>query len=510
MPTSDRDSSQNVREPPAAKVTTRIDPPHALGGRPKGVDIVEVEHDQEMATVGAAAVAQAAERASNREAFSPPAEQLQFQAEQIADHLRTQQDAIDRRAAELHAQLAERENESRAARFWLSERQDELAVREAELAERQRIVEEREAALARADREQAEAHERAKADQRRQSEGFAASQRELDARQRALDVQDTEQAAISAALARTAAEQKQLDLRLRDEAVRLHRQAHGAVSSLSCFLRGEVLQPTEGSSKTDRASDESPVDFDEVAVMFSELAGGINRLRVRQKNLEEAEALLNDGQAELTDSRQRFEAERLMWRERLEAERREAAENHARAAHEADKQLEAIESRADQLERRSAAVDQLRAEVLLAQRETLELRLATDELWAKLAGPAPPAALSQSLAQIRGKLAEQYRFERAEIAGEKKELQGLVDRVDRERQRVELQRHDVERWAADRQADIEGQAARLAAREVQLDRRAAKLEEILDRQVAERQAYEREIRRLLAQLRRASPAERAA
>ena len=149
------------------------------------------------------------------------------------------------------------------------------------------------------------------------------------------------------------------------------------------------------------------------------------------------------------------------------------AEIQAHAASEAAKQLEAIASRAEQIERRSAAVDQLRAEVLLAQRETLELRLATDELWAQMAGAAPPAALSQSLAQIRGKLADRYRLERAEIAGEKNDLERLVERVDRERERVEVQRLQVERWIANRQADIEGQATRLAARERQLDERAA-------------------------------------
>ena len=92
------------------------------------------------------------------------------------------------------------------------------------------------------------------------------------------------------------------------------------------------------------------------------------------------------------------------------------------------------------------------------QRETLELRLATDELWRQMVGAPPPAALSQSLAQIRGKLAERYRLERSEIAGEKKDLELLVERVDRERERVQQQKQEIERRTANRQADIEGQA----------------------------------------------------
>src|SRR5258707_925684 len=119
-----------------------------------------------------------------------------------------------------------------------------------------------------------------------------------------------------------------------------------------------------------------------------------------------------------------------------------------------------------------------------------------------MTGIAPPAALSQSLAQIRGKLAEQYRLERSEIAGEKKELEMLAERVDRERERVQQQKQELERWAANRQADIEGQAARLAAREQQLDRRQTELDHLRLDQLNDRQAYEGEIRRLLGQLRR--------
>jgi hypothetical protein len=515
MSRSDRESSTNSDDASPAKVTTRIDPPHVISSPPAGVDIVEAESEhettseraREMATVGAGTLSQAAARTSAREDFPPPTEQLEFQAEQIADHLRTQQDQIDRRAAELNAQLAERENEARSARLWLAERQDELAILEAQLTDRERAIEDREAALARADRQQAEAHERAKADQRRQSEAFTASQRELDERQRALDVQETEQAAVSAALARTAAEQQQLESELRQEARRLHRLATDAVATISCFLRGEDLPEYEAQFRSGTGNDETTVDFDEVTSLFSELAGGLKRLRDRQKNLEQAETLLDDGQAELDDARKRFDGERREWRVRIETEQRQMAEIQARAAREAEKQFAAIDCRAEQVERRSAAIDQLRAEVLRTQRETLELRLATDELWAQMAGAAPPAALSQSLAQIRGKLAEQYRLQRAEIAGEKKELEGLVERVDRERERVKGQRQDLERWAANRQDDIEGQAARLAAREHQIDQRAAKLEEILDLQVAERQAYQREIRRLLGQIRREPPTE---
>ena len=500
MSKPDADSTMTAADSPAPTVQMRVDPPHLLATAPEGIDVVESEPEKIPVERETVAVGHAAASFTNES--SANSEQLQLQAEQIAGHFRALQEQIDRREADLHAQVAEQENGARNARLWFRERQQELAAREAELINREREIQERETAIARADREQAEAHERTKADQRRQNEAFSSRQRELDERQQAIDRQDTEQAAVSAALARCAAEQKQLDDRLREEAAQFNRHAAAAIDMLSRSLRGEELTAADDPTARSSARTEPIADHRDIPAMFAELANGLKRLRSRQRNLEEAEALLEDGQAELNDARRRFEAERQGWQERCETEKRQADEAQARATLDVEQQLRSIKARADQIERRSAAVDQLRGEVLRTQREALELRLATDEVWAQMIGVAPPAALSQSLAQIRGKLAEQYRLERSEIAGEKKELQMLAERVDRERERVQQQKQELDRWAANRQADIEGQAARMAAREQQLDRRQAEWDKLRVDQLNDRQAYEREIRRLLGQLRR--------
>ncbi len=214
--------------------------------------------------------------------------------------------------------------------------------------------------------------------------------------------------------------------------------------------------------------------------------------------------MLADGQAELEENRRRLEADRLDAQQRTAAERQAAAAAQARIEADWEKRSHVIKSRAEHLERRAAALDQLRVEVLRTQRETLELRLATDELWAQMIGAAPPAALSQSLARIRGQLAEQYQAERAEIAGRQQGLEMAAARLDEQRQRLAQQKHELEKWAADRQADVAGQAARLAAREQQLDRQQAEWERLRWQHATDRRAYEQEIRRLLGQLRRES------
>ncbi len=447
MARSDKKSAQTAANRSAPQVQMRVDPPHVVAGAPPtDVDVVQVAAGEHAAVREAVAVGHTAGHATRETlsgliaapAESSPAEQLQLQAEQLAARLGAQQDQIDRREADLNAQLAKHEHDARSSRLWLRERQQEFADREAQLAQREQAIAAKEEELLRADREQAESRERAKSEQRRQSEGFAAQQRELDERQRAFERQETENAAIAAAQARTSAEQAQL----------------------------------------------------------------AERLKVRQRNLEEAEVLLADSQAELDGSRRQFEADRQAWHKRCDATRKEMEQAQARSEADFDKKLHGLKARADRLERRAAALDQLRAEVLRAQREALELRLATDEVWAQMMGVAPPAALSQSLAQVRGKLAEQYRAERTEIAGEKKEIELLAARVEQDRQRLGQRKQELEQWAADRQADLEGQATRLLAREQQLDRRQAELDDARISQAEDRREYEREIRRLLGELRR--------
>lgn len=517
MPNSERPSRKTADEASAGAKQLRIDPPHALGGSADGVDVVHADETQADVRGVRDTVAVAAGSAANAFHQAGVEEQLQLQAEQLGSRLKEEQQQLDRRESELHAQLADQENEAREMRLWLRERQREFELREAEMAAREQEISSREAALASADREQAEAHERAKADQRRQSEAFAARQRELDDRQRVLDRQDTEQAATAAALARLADELRLREERLGNREARFNERAKSASEMIGSFLRGdefeslrapvpaddpaaqaeEVVEPGAGRSVSSEGRAESDAEK-----LFGELVSGLKRLRSRQRNLEEAEALLDDGQAELDDARRRLDDERHAWQQRCERQKREIAATTAQAGDESQRKEHVLKSRTDQLQRRAAAVDQLRAEVLRAEREALEMRLATDEVWAQLMTVAPPAALSQSLAQTRAKLAEHYRLERSEIAGEKKDLEALLARIDDSRERTQRFREEVERWAAGRQADIEGQAARLAAREQELDRRQVELEKLQRELRFERSAYEAEIRRLLGKQRR--------
>ncbi len=496
MPSSTRDHEQKTIDDDGSRLQLRIDPAHAVGGARQDVDVVENEGNESDAVhvARAAALAGSVSARAREPRLASLDEQLEIQAEQIASHLRETQEHLDRREADLHAQLADQENDARGMRLWLRERQQEFATRESEVAARLQEIEIREAAVERAEREQAEAHERAKTDQRRQSEAFAARQRELDERQRALDRQDAEQAATAAALARLADEREQQARRLLEKEAVVDDRVCVAVDLIGRFLRGEEVPETASSPP---ANDDSAA-----AQVFNELATGLKRLRARQRNIEEAEALLDDGQAELDDARHRLEERQRAFDDRCRGRDQQFAQEKSQAEAEIEKKLLALRHRADEIERRSSAVDQLRAEVLRSERETLETRLATDEVWAQMMAVVPPAALSQSLAKNRAKLAGSYSLERQEIAGEKLELEKLIARLDDARQKAKHRQDEIERWSGARLADLEGQTARLAALEQELDRRQTELD---DRDIAlqqERQAYEAEIRRLLAKCRR--------
>ena len=75
--------------------------------------------------------------------------------------------------------------------------------------------------------------------------------------------------------------------------------------------------------------------------------------------------------------------------------------------------------------RLSRRLEELRAELGRMHRETLEIRLATEELWVQVSGVAPPAVLTRSLGQIRARLADHYRLAGSELDEQKEELQTI-------------------------------------------------------------------------------------
>ncbi len=148
----------------------------------------------------------------------------------------------------------------------------------------------------------------------------------------------------------------------------------------------------------------------------------------------------------------------------------------------------------------------MRDEVAHGQREALEVRLATEELWSRLCEKLPTAALTQSLTQMRLKIADEQRLAKAELKTERAELQKLATRLTEQCGQLTQQRADVQAWVAEHRRELEKHAGHLAERERQLDHEMARSQQQSRRWQSERFQLQQEIRRLLRQPATASTA----
>ena len=135
------------------------------------------------------------------------------------------------------------------------------------------------------------------------------------------------------------------------------------------------------------------------------------------------------------------------------------------------------------------------------ERETLEMRLAIEETWQQLAGALSPASLTRSISIVRAKLADHYRQTLEQIGRQSEQLEAVRRDLGQQLTAIESQRQELQAWAERRHGDIEEQAARLVAREQELDRQQLHFEQMESRWQLERIDYQSEIRRLLAALR---------
>ena len=148
-------------------------------------------------------------------------------------------------------------------------------------------------------------------------------------------------------------------------------------------------------------------------------------LAIRKRHIDEGEARLAEEQAELRQLQESLSNERQTLIEETAATRDQIAAEHREAMAELEQNRQALQRRADHVDQSRSALKQLRGELGRMHRETLEIRLATEELSAQLSGAAPPAALIRSLGHIRTKLADQYRQASAELAQQKQELEAV-------------------------------------------------------------------------------------
>jgi hypothetical protein len=296
----------------------RLDPPHELAATPARA----AEREPQMASVAVATAGSVAEASAS--------EQLQLQADQLAGYLHIRLREVDRREATLNAHLAEQENGERSARLWFRERQQELDDRTAEFERREQELATRESVQVQAERELAESRRLSAFEVRRQTDALNARLRELELREQTVINDEAENAAVGANLAQRAAEQQQAEDRFQVETEQFHRQIGSLLTLIESFLHGTAainansLTPAgsaelaAGLSQREREVEETvvPPRSSEPAAaeaLIERFAATINALHARQRNLDDAEALLADSLAELDAARRQMGSDRAAW-----------------------------------------------------------------------------------------------------------------------------------------------------------------------------------------------------
>jgi len=449
---------------------------------------------------------------------------LTSQAADLAEQLANQQAELDRRSEAVAAQEADLENKLRTARMWFDQQHDALD-------EKNEALEKREASLDRpTEANCAEQNSAADEAQSLAGQDLAERQQLLDARQAELYEQveqlTNDRAKLAERESRIDARQKeteqkaeQLSAQQVESRKAIHKaKADAAEVELQSAKQRELQEDIENQladlsvRETQLAARHAEVSaaikrFESLGVTeqkIAELTEQAQQFAARSRYLDEAEQLLSEEQSALAEERRQLQSERQKTQEDMVAERRRIEAERADAKQLAAHNQQQADARQTQLDQRQASLEQLQSELEVGQREVLEMRLATEETWAQLAGALAPATLTRSIAQVRSRLADQYQHTLQQLADRRQELENVSSELAAEHGRLDEQRSRLQLWAGRREADIEQRAARLVGREHELDRQQRHYEQLETRWALERDEYREQIRNLLSESRKYS------
>jgi hypothetical protein len=376
-------------------------------------------------------------------------EQLHLQVSQLAAHLRERLREVDRRESQLHARTAQVEAEARASRLWLAEREADFHERESELQRRIEALE-----------EQLLGKLTVVSDSAPEPGGHCAERSQLEQ------------------------QWNQREAELRERRQQCDRQALALRHAQQLWEQQQRQEQRELAEQRDELMRE-----------FQTLASE------RDEQLRAAEKALQQQAAALDADRQALLADRQAWDELKSRQRAALDDQRAGAESElADRRLR-LDARQEWVERQKEGLEHVRSEILALHRQSLEMRLIAEQLWSDLSGRLPPAEVTRRIAQMRQKLAEQYKLEDQNLVARRQELLELGERISVQHGELTQLRSGLRDWIAARSAEIEGQAAALVQRELALDEQQEHFRSAELQWSAERRRYEQNIRELSGQLR---------
>ncbi len=445
-----------VSKPDQPVAALRIDAAHDIAGQA----LAEVADD--LATLASESPVGPLQALALRE------EQLQLQAAQLAGHLKARLTEVDRREAQLNARIAQLEADLRSARLWQREREYDFQQREGELCRQVEDLQQRSVEVARGQEQVQTLDER--------SEQTTIREREL----------------------------KALDQQLRQRRQELDRQAAALTHAQSLWQLQRTHEEASSKQERERAQERWTREVEQERQQLDfEIAD-------RRRKLESGEQLHRELQTRLDQERVDFERQRVQGTAQLQRERAALDEHNGVSDLELLARKREVESRESIIERQRAAMEQMRTEIGHVHRQSLEMRLIAEQLWAQITGRLSSAEITRSIAALRMQLSQQYEQEQKALTKQKEELVQLADRLQMQHQLLTTERQEVRTWGSARQAGIEQQARQLVEREQQLESEQQDLRAARQNLHDDRRRYEQEIRDLAAQLREATAAPAAA
>ncbi|HMC10195.1 MAG TPA: hypothetical protein VKH44_02850, partial [Pirellulaceae bacterium] len=378
---------------------TRIDSPHQPDpGDPAAVDQSELPDAEAPHPLDPGTAAQAmleveeptAEMvaAVAGESLDSRREQLQLQVGQLAGHLRERLREVDRREATLNARVAQLESDLRSSRLWLRER--ELSFQDREIELQRQIEELQERSTSRGTELETE------------STDIEAQAAELTEREHLLQLREDE---------------------LRERRFEVDRQAAALRHSQQLWQQQHEREEQQLAAERQRIDREAVEQRQQLTNDLEQLVAQ------RDQQLRAAEALLNEHAQQLERDRTLHIAARQEWEEQKNRQKLAIDELRTSVEAELSDRRTRLEARQEWIERQKSGLEQVRDEALRLHRQSLEMRLLAEQLWSQITGALTPTEVTQAIAQLRLKLAEQYRIEEEQLTVRRDELIELSEKI---------------------------------------------------------------------------------
>ena len=233
-------------------------------------------------------------------------------------------------------------------------------------------------------------------------------------------------------------------------------------------------------------------------------------LAERQAALEAAQSLVEKQMQQLFEQHAALVRDQQAWRAWEAAQRARLAQQQQEADVQIAQQQRHLEQWQVALERQAAGLHRLRDELLQLHRQALESRLAAEQMALGDVVPTSPAARAKALAEVRQQLAAQYRWEEESLAARRQELMALGKRLTARHEELRQLRAGLRDWLAERQRELQEQAAACMAQEEELAARRQQLLAQHEALLAQHQALKQKLRVLVRQLGPGAPSSLAA